>query len=316
MTEPTESERKFWIEFLELYRDLPALWNNKVAEYKKRSLKEEGYENMTEKLQELIPNATKATVSKKLNSFRSNYRRELKRVISAEMSGKIFKPQLYYFDTMSFIRNLETHKEYGSFMDFHEDGNEGAENLSLNTSKESIDEELMENPDTNTPSPIKTGTRVSHLRKKRKNKDVKNTANEVEDLLNSYQEEKNDPIDILAKSWAQEFFNLSTEQQIYARKGINDILFEGRLGTLHRYSIKINENEDMTTPIPLQSSDETENANGLNTSMEESTIGSIFTTPDGHHFRICSTQEENKKSDKVDQGWIQHNIFGEGHGEI
>ena len=49
-----------------------------------------------------------------------------------------------------------------------------------------------------------------------------------------------DDSDKIAAAWAVELRKMDPQQQLFAKKAINEILFEGQMGTLHRNSIKIN----------------------------------------------------------------------------
>ncbi|KAK7028242.1 hypothetical protein SK128_004374 [Halocaridina rubra] len=143
----------------------------------------------------------------------------------------IYKPSLWYFYKLAFLRDQELQQDgVSSLDDWEEDGNEGS----------------------------------------------------IDNI------QSNDSIDTLARSWAQEFRNVSAEQQIYARKAINDILCEARLGTLLRHSVKINENADVqtrsSTPISDLSSGSNSSTSGLNI-----TLGNIVTTTDASGVRVYTT---------------------------
>ncbi|KAJ8048045.1 hypothetical protein HOLleu_00210 [Holothuria leucospilota] len=54
------------------------------------------------------------------------------------------------------------------------------------------------------------------------------------------QESSEDEYDSQAKTWAIELRRMDPRQQLFAKKAINDVLFEGRCGTLTRNSVQIN----------------------------------------------------------------------------
>ena len=84
------------VEFIELYRSEPCLWQVKSEEYHDRTKKDVAYSKLVKKLEELEPDATKKSVLMKINSLRSAYRKEKKKVEASKKSGastdSIYKP--------------------------------------------------------------------------------------------------------------------------------------------------------------------------------------------------------------------------------
>lgn len=121
----TQEGQEFWLEFIELYKSFPCLWKIKSDEYKNRNLKTNCYLKLLEKMKERIPNATKDTVTKKVNSFRTSYRRELKKVLKSEKSGSgsedIYIPSLWFYGHLSFLRDQDIQTEGISTLDIDDE---------------------------------------------------------------------------------------------------------------------------------------------------------------------------------------------------
>lgn len=81
------AEKMFILEFIEVYHGLPVLWDIKSKDYNNRGKKSEQYDVLIEKYREQYPDADKQEVIKKINSLRTNFRKELKRLRDAEKSG-------------------------------------------------------------------------------------------------------------------------------------------------------------------------------------------------------------------------------------
>ena len=61
-----------------------------------------------------------------------------------------------------------------------------------------------------------------------------------------------DDYEKIAAAWAVELKKMDPHQQLFAKKAINDIIFEGQMGTLHRNSVEINASR-ASTPYSVRS---------------------------------------------------------------
>lgn len=117
-------EKKFILEVIEVYRSLPALWDNKCKDYSNRTKKNEQYEELLQKYKERFPDADRKAMVKKINSLRTNFRKELRRIKNSERSGAgsddVVEPTLWYFDEMKFLIDLEEATESANTLDEEE----------------------------------------------------------------------------------------------------------------------------------------------------------------------------------------------------
>jgi len=138
-------DREFIIELLQLYRQHTALWKVKSTEYSDRNLKNEAYNVLIEKYKEVDPNADKEIVKKKINSLRTNYRKELKKVKASYKSGSgtddIYVPPLWYYNELNFLQDQEVPVDGSSTIILQsEDETQDDVDLSINAQEQNIPE--------------------------------------------------------------------------------------------------------------------------------------------------------------------------------
>lgn len=103
--------KEFITEFISIYRSHPALWKTKSKDYVNRNLKNIGYEALINLYKQVDSNADRDVVSKKIQSLRGSFRKELKKYEQFQKSGaglvEQYMPSLWYFDLLMFTRDQE-----------------------------------------------------------------------------------------------------------------------------------------------------------------------------------------------------------------
>ncbi|XP_068212540.1 uncharacterized protein [Palaemon carinicauda] len=334
-------------EFIELYKSEPCLWKVKADEYHDRDKRNAAYRILAMKLKEIEPDADETLVKKKINSLRSNVRKEQRKIESSMKSGasadNVYKPSLWYFKLFDFLKDQDNTRSSVSNLSSENDNDEvivgdpcaeendltpnvsqedrrepnrptpstrisrpgpgnkrksnddisddilstvrdhfkqpqpqidccellgktvtmkmrgikdrrlhimfekkindllfEAEMCTLNYPNFTVDSE-EENDNASEPSTSRDNLVKTTQRSKKRKHNIEAKRNELLELACSYPSQSDDAIDNLAKSWGEDLKKLDGEQQIYAKKVINDILFEGSLGSLPRHSVKMNE---------------------------------------------------------------------------
>ncbi|XP_030028566.2 uncharacterized protein LOC115446146 [Manduca sexta] len=212
-------EREFVSTLISLYRDQPVLWNSKHKYYLDKNKRSAALKEMIKSLKTYRPDFTEDLLKRKINTLRTNFNKQRRKLKMAKHLGASgddeSKPVLWYYEDMMFLADQ---------MDINETYKIMAHSLIL---KKSFQRKTNEKP-------IKT-THVS---------------TQV-DAESEYSKVREYETDIISKNWAIKLNRLEPDQRRYAEKIINDVLFEGEMGTLTRHGVQF---PGCASPCPSHSS--------------------------------------------------------------
>ncbi|XP_014282557.2 uncharacterized protein [Halyomorpha halys] len=237
LTDTSSGAGKTLRNFIDTYKNHSELWNPTNPYYKNKYRRNAAYDTLLSIYTRLKPGATRADVKRKINTLRCNYRKELNKILSSKRSAsnsdEVYKPTSWVFYALQF---LGTDEEPVSSYE------QGDEILS----EQRIQEEEIDEPSTlPVPSASRSSTFPPPFRqKKRRTVEPLGGQNELLQKACTLLEELSEPPDTIptiAKVWGERLLTLDPQQRAFAEKAVNDILFEAGQGTLHRHSVKINE---------------------------------------------------------------------------
>ncbi|XP_013101146.2 uncharacterized protein LOC106082932 [Stomoxys calcitrans] len=103
----TEENRHYLKVFIQTYHNLPILWDTTLRDYTNRDKRAEAYQQLVPIYKYLKRDANLQDVKKKINTLRTNYRKELKIIESARRQGTTYQPRCWTFYELDFLRNAE-----------------------------------------------------------------------------------------------------------------------------------------------------------------------------------------------------------------
>ncbi|XP_061715976.1 uncharacterized protein LOC133524138 [Cydia pomonella] len=219
-----------WYEFLDLYRENACLWDIQSSSYMRRDLRNASYKILLEKYREIEPNATLDMVKRKIDIFRTGYRREIKKINKSRLNSTSdyeYKPTLWYFDKMTFL-------------DYQEDASD------IKDSYESDDQQAIEYIDIPEEYPDEESDPVVKYRLKMRNLDTKprprprqkpyarerQNSPSYDSKQASFSGESEDDCASYCANLKLQMRGLDTQQKFIAQKLISDVIFLARTSQL------------------------------------------------------------------------------------
>ncbi|XP_023291317.2 uncharacterized protein LOC111674872 [Lucilia cuprina] len=191
---------------IELYKSMPELWDCKNENYKNKNIRNKRYNKLLVEYKKVKKDSTLDELKKKIANMRTCYRRELKKVLRSQRSGTddIYVSNLWYFDLFDFLRDVEMPGRSSLSSDEEESGIINVKKMKMSKKSTTAD------------------TRIELLKKAVDHLESSAKITKVEDEANTY-----------ANGWAYMYKQMNPNQQLFAKRAIEEILILGRFNKLN-----------------------------------------------------------------------------------
>ncbi|GBO99869.1 hypothetical protein EVAR_74255_1 [Eumeta japonica] len=224
--------------FIEAYEASPELWDPANLNYTNKVVRNKALDRLLVIYSKWKPNSTRDDVRKKINSLRSNFRKELRKVeksqLTARSSDEVYAPSTWTYSALQFLTKVNI--------------NQNHENENNNDFQNAIAETTVEAPSSSPFQMSILSQDIEEDPQPAKRKKLPATAKQNKKFGQTYEflQMRSPPsyqdvtLEPLAIIWTEKLRRLNPIQRLFAEKGISDILFEAELNNLHRYSVQIN----------------------------------------------------------------------------
>ncbi|KAH8278200.1 hypothetical protein KR044_002040 [Drosophila immigrans] len=276
MMSGAEENRHYLRAFIQTYRDMPVLWDTSLRDYTNREKRAEAYQRLVPIYHYLKRDATVEDVKKKINTLRTNYRKELKVVESAMRTGNLHTPRCWTFQELDFLRNTEkflavnpafknepsfafseNSSSTAAFMEQHYPHYRQTPNISEMFHKSFGHVQKVDPlPPPPPPPAVASSSSASatllqqqpqpqgdYAPKRARQTPPAASSHNTDELLNiacEYLAGTYPEEESIARTWTHKLKRLPREQRLLAERFINEILFEAESHNLHRGSVQIN----------------------------------------------------------------------------
>lgn len=105
------TEKHYLSVFIKTWETYPELWNTSCKAYRDTVKKNNALDKLLDIYKKIKPNSTREDVKKKINSLRTNFRKELKKIHKSKSSGKgtdeVYVPSAWTYYELLFLSNDE-----------------------------------------------------------------------------------------------------------------------------------------------------------------------------------------------------------------